>query len=177
MNLLHQSASYVQTIKGDELFFKVDFKNLRTLLSLHMYEAASKYINKSLAHSIQTMLALSLTVAKIIKKREKASKTLQLSGQLAIKKLYKKRQAELDKNQPKGQQHLQQFRTILLSDARLGAIVRNKHEEAEIKRIRVQKEESQLKKQLYREGVDACKAERLAKMVEKEVIKAARAAN
>lgn len=114
-----------------------------------MYKAASKYINKSLAYSIQTGLALSPIVAKVIKKCEKASKTLQLSGQLAIKELYKKRQAELDKNQPKGKQDIQQFRTILVSDARLRAIVRNKHEEAEIERIRVQKEESQLKKQLY----------------------------
>jgi hypothetical protein len=77
--------------EGDELFFEVDFKNLRTPLSPHMYKAASKYIDKSLANSIQTRLSLSPTVARVIEKREKASKTLQLSGQLAIEELYKKR--------------------------------------------------------------------------------------
>ena len=123
--------------EGDNLFFEVDFKNLRTPLSPHMYEAASKYIDKSLAHSIQTGLTISPTVARVIEKREKASKTLQLSGQLAIEELYKKRQAELNKNQPKGERHIQQFGTILVGDARLRAIVRNKHEEAEIESIRV----------------------------------------
>src|ERR1700722_7077905 len=59
--------------EGDELFFEVDFKNLHTLLSPHMYEATSKYIDKSLAHSIQTRLLLSPTVARVIEKREKAS--------------------------------------------------------------------------------------------------------
>jgi len=107
-----------------------------------MYKAASKYIDKSLAHSIETGLSLSPTVARVIEKREKASKTLQLSGQLAIEELYKKRQAELDKNRPKSERHIQQFRTILVGDARLRAIVRNEHEEAEIEHVRVQKEES-----------------------------------
>lgn len=141
-----------------------------------MYKATSKYIDKSLAYSIETELSLSPTVARVIENHEKASKILQLSGQLAIKELYKKRQAESDKNQPKGERHIQQFRTILVGDARLRAIVHNEHEEAEIERIRAQKEESLLKKQLYKEGVDAHKAERLAKTVEREAKKAARTA-
>jgi hypothetical protein len=45
-----------------------------------MYKAATQYINNSLASFIQTGLAISPTVARVIEKREKASKAMHLSG-------------------------------------------------------------------------------------------------
>jgi hypothetical protein len=50
-----------------------------------------------LAQRIETGLSLSPTVAWVYEKHEKASKTIKLSGQLAIEELYKKRQQKLNK--------------------------------------------------------------------------------
>ena len=61
-----------------------------------MYKACSNFFEKRLVQGIETGLSHSLTVAQVYKKREKALKTIKLSGQLAIEELYKKRQQELD---------------------------------------------------------------------------------
>jgi hypothetical protein len=47
-----------------------------------------------LSQSIKHGLSISPTVAQVIEKCEKASKTVKLDGQLAIEELYEKRQAE-----------------------------------------------------------------------------------
>ncbi len=65
-----------------------------------MYKAYSSYIKKKLVIGISNSFYLSLTTAKFIKKREKVSKTLKLSSQLAIEKLFKKKQAKLSKTRP-----------------------------------------------------------------------------
>jgi hypothetical protein len=62
---------------------------------------------------------MSPTTGKLIEKREKAYKTMLLTGKLAIEELFKRRQAELDKNQLNGERTVQQFKTILVGDARL----------------------------------------------------------
>ena len=116
---------------------------------------------------METGLSLSPIIVRLIQKREKASKTLKLSGQLAIEELYKKKQAELNKTQSNDERHIQQFGTILVGDARLRAIVRNEEEETQIEGIHVRKEESKRKKQEYIEGVASRKAERLRKKAEK----------
>ena len=102
----------------------MDFKNISTPYSPHTYDACSSYINKKLTHNIEVGLSLSPITVRLIEKREKASKTLKLSGQLAIKELYKKKQVELDKTRPNGERHVQQFGTILVGDARLRTLVR-----------------------------------------------------
>jgi DDE superfamily endonuclease len=160
----------------DELYFEVDFKNISTLYSLHMYEACTNFIRERLAKGIETRLSLSPTVARVYEKREKASKTLKLSGQLAIEELYKKRQEELDKARLNRDRHIQQFRTILVRDARLRAIVRNEAEDAAVEAIHTKKEESQRKKEEYRARVESRKADRLVKKAQKDAQKAARVA-
>jgi hypothetical protein len=82
----------------------------------------------------------------------------------------------LDKNQPNGERHIQQFRTILVSDVRLRSIVWNEAKEAEIERIRIKKEESKCKKEEYVEGVASRKVVRLEKKAEKAAEKVARIA-
>ena len=69
----------------------MDFKNISTPYSPYTYDVYSSYINKKLTHNIEVGLSLSPTIARLIEKREKASKTLKLSGQLAIEELYKKK--------------------------------------------------------------------------------------
>jgi hypothetical protein len=87
----------------DELAFEVDFTRIRTPNSPLMYQACTDFIERRLAQSITNELILTPTVARVIEKREKASKIAKLSGQLAIEELYKKRQAELEKVRPNGE--------------------------------------------------------------------------
>src|SRR5436190_9701946 len=101
----------------------MDLNNMSTPYSPHMYDACSSYINKKLTQNIEAGLSLSPTIARLIEKREKASRTLKLSDQLAIEELYKKKQTELNRTQYNGEQHVQQFGTILVEDARLRTIV------------------------------------------------------
>ncbi len=84
----------------EELAFEVNFTKNLTLYSLAMHKAYSSYIKKKLAMGISNSLSLSPTTVRLIKKREKVSKTLKLSSQLAIEKLFKKKQAELNKTRP-----------------------------------------------------------------------------
>ena len=160
----------------DELYFEMDFNNMSTPYSPHTYDVCSSYINKKLTQNIEAGLSLSPTTARLIEKREKASRTLKLSDQLAIEELYKKKQAELDRTQHNGERHVQQFGTILVGDARLRTLVQNEEEKAQIEAIRVRKKESKRKKQEYTDGVASRKAERLRKKAEKEAQKAARRA-
>jgi hypothetical protein len=139
-----------------------------------MYKACTNFIEKRLTQGIETGLSLSPIVVRVYEKRKKASKTIKLSGQLAIEELYKKRQQELDKIRPNGERYIQQFGTILVGDARLRTIVRNETEDAVIEALRNKKEASQRKKEEYKAGVESRKTERLAKKAEKLAVKAAR---
>src|SRR5204863_7635100 len=91
----------------DELYFEMDFNNMSTPYSPHTYDACSSYINKKLTQNIEVGSSLSPTTARLIEKREKASRTLKLSGQLAIEELYKKKQTELDRTQHNDECHRQ----------------------------------------------------------------------
>jgi hypothetical protein len=64
-------------------------------------------------------MTLTLTTSKLIAKREKAYKVNLLTRKLAIEELFKRRQAKLDKVQLDGERIVQQFKTILVSDAKL----------------------------------------------------------
>ncbi len=148
---------------GSELGFEVDFQRNLTPYSPRIYKAYTSYIEKKLAWSIEHGMSLSPTTGRLIAKREKAYKTIVLSGKLAIEELFKKRQAELDKQQPNGERVVQQFGTILVGDARLKTIARNLEEEAKIEAIQARKAESLRKKREYKEGVAKRKKERLEK--------------
>jgi hypothetical protein len=76
--------------------------------------------------------------------------------------------AELDKIQLNGERIVQQFRTILVSDARLRTITKDLEEEAKIDAIAGRKAESLCKKREYKEGVDKRREEKLAKKAEKQ---------
>src|SRR6266487_1523338 len=117
----------------------MNFNNMSTSYSLHMYDVCFSYINKKLTQNIEAELSLSLTTARLIEKHEKTSRILKLSDQLAIEELYKKKQTELNKTQSNDEQHVQQFDIILIEDARLRTIVQNKEEKTQIKTICVQK--------------------------------------
>ena len=97
---------------------------------------------------------------------------MKLSDQLAIEKLYKKKQTELNRTQHNDEQHVQQFDTILVEDARLRTMIQNEEEKTQIETIHVQKKESKRKKKKYTDGVASRKAERLQKKAEKEAQKA-----
>ena len=96
-----------QTLAADDsglkLGFEVDFQRAVTPISLQTYKAYSKYIDKKLAWSIKQGLTLTLTTSRLVAKREKANKTIQLNSKLAIEELFKRRQAELNKIQPNGE--------------------------------------------------------------------------
>ena len=158
----------------DELAFEVDFTCIRTPNSPLMYQACTDFIERRLAQSITNELILTPTVARVIEKREKASKIAKLSGQLAIEELYKKRQAELEKVRPNGERTVQQFGTITVGDARLKVIARNEAEEAAKECIALKKAESQCKKEEYRARVESRKLERLVKKASKKAEKEAR---
>jgi hypothetical protein len=64
-------------------------------------------------------MALTPTTSKLIAKHEKAYKVNLLTRKLVIKELFKQQQAELDKARLDGEQVVQQFKTILVGDARL----------------------------------------------------------
>ena len=85
--------------KKNELYFEMNFNNMSTSYSLHMYDICFSYINKKLTQNIEAGLSLSFTTARLIEKHEKASRTLKLSDQLAIEELYKKKQTELNRTQ------------------------------------------------------------------------------
>ena len=53
---------------------------------------------------------------------------MKLSDQLAIEELYKKKQTELNRTQHNDEQHVQQFDTILVEDARLRTMIQNEEE-------------------------------------------------
>ena len=154
----------------------MDFQRAVTPMSPRIYKAYTSYIDKKLAWSIKHGLTLTPTTSKLISKREKAHKTMLLSGKLAIEELFKKRQAELDKNQPNGERVVQPYGTILVGDARLRTMTRNLEEEARVEAIQAKKAESLRKKREYREGVAKRKEEREAKKAEKLAQKQARAA-
>ena len=151
----------------------MNFNNMSMSYSLHMYDACFSYINKKLTQNIEAGLSLSLTTARLIEKREKASRILKLSDQLAIEKLYKKKQTELDRIQHNDEQHVQQFSTILVEDARLRTMIQNEEEKTQIEAIHVQKKESKRKKQKYMNDVASQKAECLQKKTEKKAQKTA----
>jgi hypothetical protein len=109
-----------------------------------------------------------VTTSRLIEKWEKAYKITVLNSKLAIEELFKKRQAELDKVRLDGECIVQQFKTILVSDARLQTITRNLEEEHKIDALAAKKAESLRKKREYREGVERCKEEREAKKAEKQ---------
>ena len=113
----------------------MNFNNMSTSYSLHMYNACFSYINKKLTQNIEAGLSLSPTTARLIEKREKASRILKLSDQLAIEELYKKKQTELNRTQHNDEQHVQQFDTILVEDARLRTMIQNEEEKAQIEAI------------------------------------------
>jgi hypothetical protein len=161
---------------GSELGFEVDFQRGVTPMSPRIYKAYTSYIEKKLAWSIKHGMSLSPITGKLIEKREKANKTMLLSGKLAIEELFKKRQAELDKNQPNGERVVVQYGTILVGDARLRTMTRNLEEERRVEAIEAKKAESRRKKREYREGVEQRKEEREAKKAEKLALKQANAA-
>ena len=132
--------------KKNELYFEMNFNNMSTSYSLHMYDVCFSYINKKLTQNIEAELSLSLTTARLIEKHEKTSRILKLSDQLAIEELYKKKQTELNRTQFNDEQHVQQFDTILVENARLRTIVQNEEEKTQIETIHVQKKESKHKK-------------------------------
>jgi len=107
----------------DELYFEMNFNNMSMSYSLHTYNVCFSYINKKLTQNIEAGLSFSSTTARLIEKCEKTSKILKLSDQLAIEELYKKKQTELDRTQHNGEQHVQQFGTILVGDARLRTMI------------------------------------------------------
>src|SRR5437773_6507772 len=109
--------------------------NMLTSYSLHIYDACSSYINKKLTQNIEAELSLSFTTARLIEKHEKTSRILKLSDQLAIEELYKKKQTELNKTQHNDEQHVQQFGTILVEDARLRTMIQNEEEKTQIETI------------------------------------------
>src|SRR5438034_7786007 len=131
----------------------MNFNNMSMSYFSHTYDVCFSYINKKLTQNIEAGLSLSLTTARLIEKHEKASRTLKLSGQLAIEELYKKKQTELNKTQHNSEQHVQQFGTILVEDARLRTMIQNVEEKAQIETIHVRKEESKRKKQEYADGI------------------------
>jgi hypothetical protein len=159
---------------GSELGFEVDFQRAVTPISPRIYKAYSEYIDKKLAWSIEQGLTLTPTTGRLVAKREKANKTIQLNGKLAIKELFKRRQAELDKIQPNGERIVQQFGTILVGDARLRTMTRDLEEERKIEALAAKKAESLRKKREYREGVEKRREERLVKKAEKQARKDAR---
>jgi hypothetical protein len=161
---------------GSELGFEVDFQRAITPISPRIYKVYSEYINKKLAWSIEEGLILTPTTGKLIAKREKANKTIQLNGKLAIEELFKRRQAELDKIQPNGERIVQQFETILVGDARLRTMTRDLEEERKIDALAAKKAESLRKKREYKEGVEKRREERLAKKAEKQARKDTRMA-
>src|ERR1700736_4609893 len=75
-----------QTLAADDsglkLGFEVDFQRAVTPISLQTYKAYSKYIDKKLAWSIKQGLTLTLTTSRLVAKREKANKTIQLNSKL-----------------------------------------------------------------------------------------------
>src|SRR6266487_7104710 len=149
----------------------MNFNNMSTSYSSHMYDVCFSYINKKLTQNIEAELSLSLTTARLIEKHEKASRILKLSDQLAIEELYKKKQAELNRTQYNDEQHVQQFDTILVEDARLRTMIQNEEEKTQIETIHVQKKESKCKKQEYVNDVASQKAEHLRKKTEKKAQK------
>jgi len=136
----------------------VDFQRAVTPMSPRIYKAYTSYIDKKLAWSIEHGLTLTPTTSKLISKREKAHKTMLLSGKLAIEELFKKRQAELDKNQPNGERVVQPYGTILVGDARLRTMTRNLEEEARVEAIQAKKAELLRKKE--RVQGRSCKAQK-----------------
>jgi hypothetical protein len=64
-------------------------------------------------------MTLTPTTSKLIAKRKKARKVNLLTSKLAIEELFKRQQAKLDKVQPDGERIVQQFKTILVGNARL----------------------------------------------------------
>jgi hypothetical protein len=180
LSKLEESGTPERTLaaddSGSELGFKVDFQGAVTLISPRIYKAYTSYIDQKQAWSIKHRLTLTLTTSKLIAKRKKANKTIQLNGKLAIEELFKRRQVELNKIQPNGERIVQQFRTILVGDARLCTITRDLEEKAKIEALAVKKAESLRKKREYREGVEKRCKERLAKKAQKQAQKDARAA-
>ena len=57
----------------------------------------SSSINSRISYFIQTGLSVTLIVSQVIKKRDKALKSLTLSGILAKEELFKKREEEQEK--------------------------------------------------------------------------------
>src|SRR5436190_14384529 len=113
----------------------MNFNNMSTSYSLHTYNVCFSYINKKLTQNIEAELFLSLTTARLIEKHEKTSRILKLSDQLAIKKLYKKKQIKLNKIQHNNKQHVQQFDTILVENARLRTMIQNEEKKTQIETI------------------------------------------
>ena len=152
----------------------MNFNNMSMSYSSHIYDVCFSYINKKLTQNIEVELSLSLTIARFIEKCEKTSRILKLSDQLAIEELYKKKQTELNKTQHNDEQHVQQFGTILVEDARLRTMIQNEEEKTQIEAIHVQKKESKCKKKKYTDNVASWKAEHLRKKAEKKAQKTAR---
>jgi 16S rRNA C967 or C1407 C5-methylase (RsmB/RsmF family) len=113
----------------------------------------SFFINSRISYFIQTGLLVTPIVSRVIEKRDKALKSLTLSGIPAKEELFKKREEEQEKIcQWHRNRHVQSYGTIYKGDRRLKAIARNEAKEAAIAIIVERRE--------LREAKDAEKVEK-----------------